>query len=58
MCVCAVVSRLLFLFLSVVSVFFHCARTLFFLSGASGFVIVRAAWIVSVTFVFFGLGGF
>ena len=37
--------------------FFLCAKTLIFLSGASGFVIVRAAWTVSVTFGFFW-GGF
>ena len=38
-------------------VFFLCAKTLTFLFGAFGFVIVRAAWIVSVTFGFLG-GGF
>ena len=37
--------------------FFLRAKTLTFLFGAFGFVIVRAAWIVSVTFGFFG-GGF
>ena len=54
-CVCAVVSRLPFFLKTVVS-FFSLRQDVNFLSGASGFVIVRAAWTVSVSFVF--LGGF
>jgi len=38
----------------VIAFLFLCAKTLTFLFGAFGFVIVRAAWIVSVTFGFFG----
>ena len=50
-CVCAVVSRLPFFFLTIVSVFFLWRQDVNFFVwrvGASGFVIVRAAWTVSV----------
>ena len=56
-CVCVLSFRPSLFFITVVSVFFLCAKTLTFLFGAFGFVIFRAAWIVSVTFGFFG-GGF
>ena len=54
MCVCVLSFGAFPFFNNGCKRFFLCAKTLFFLSGASGFVIVRAAWIVSVTFGFFG----
>ena len=56
-CVCVLSFRAFPFFFNGCKRFFLCAKTLFFLSGASGFVIVRAAWTVSVTFGFFW-GGF